>query len=194
MSKHFRHFRYSQHLLLLSKQQALTLHHFFAALDDVVGLDEIPCDISKPAGAYLYVLGNAFQYLSVSACIHFQIYTDTENLYLVCICMYHCIWMNWYVFGMYRPKDTVSVCICTKDTVLTKSIHTYTNIYIQIHAIQSDTYRYTAPLAKLAQGESGVPANLVRTAWVQVQFLPPPARSMLRAFHQAVCLPLLRFQ
>ena len=49
-----------------------------------------------------------------------------------------------------------------------------------------------APLAKLAQGESGVPANLVRTGWVQ--FLPPPARSMLRAFHQAVCLPLLRFQ
>jgi hypothetical protein len=50
----------------------------------------------------------------------------------------------------------------------------------------------TAPLAKLAQGESVGPANLVRTAWVQ--FLPPPARSMLRAFHQAVCLPLLRFQ
>jgi hypothetical protein len=43
---------------------------------------------------------------------------------------------------------------------------------------------YTAPLAKLAQGESGgcgVQANLVRTAWVQ--FLPPPARSILRAFH-----------
>jgi hypothetical protein len=50
----------------------------------------------------------------------------------------------------------------------------------------------TAPLAKLAQGESGVPANLVRTAWVQ--FRPPPAWSMLRAFHQAVCLPLLRIQ
>ncbi len=50
----------------------------------------------------------------------------------------------------------------------------------------------TAPLATLTQGESGVPANLVRTAWVQ--FLPPPARSMLRAFHQAICLPLLRFQ
>jgi hypothetical protein len=32
----------------------------------------------------------------------------------------------------------------------------------------------TAPLAKLAQGESCVPANSVRTAWVQ--FLPPPAR------------------
>ena len=57
--------------------------------------------------------------------------------------------------------------------------------------ITCDDYR-TAPLAKLAQGESGVPANLVRTAWVQ--FLPTPARSMLCAFHQAVCLPLLRFQ
>jgi hypothetical protein len=45
----------------------------------------------------------------------------------------------------------------------------------------------TAPLAKLAQGESGVPANLVRTAWVQL--LPPPARSMLRAFlKQCACL------
>jgi hypothetical protein len=50
----------------------------------------------------------------------------------------------------------------------------------------------TAPLAKLAQGESGVLANLVRSAWLQ--FLPTPARSMLRAFHQAVCLPLLTFQ
>ncbi len=38
----------------------------------------------------------------------------------------------------------------------------------------------TAPLAKLPQGESGVPANLVRTA--RVQCLPPPARSMLPCF------------
>ncbi len=51
---------------------------------------------------------------------------------------------------------------------------------------------WTAPLAKLAQGESGVPANLVRTAWVQ--FLPPPAQSMLCAFHKAAYLPLSRFQ
>ncbi len=56
----------------------------------------------------------------------------------------------------------------------------------------SESVCMTAPLAKSAQGESGVPANLIRTAWVQ--FLPPPARSMLSAFHQAVCLPLLRFQ
>jgi hypothetical protein len=43
----------------------------------------------------------------------------------------------------------------------------------------------TAPLpAKLAQGESRVPANMVRTAWVQV--VPTPARSMLGAFHPAV--------
>ncbi len=41
-----------------------------------------------------------------------------------------------------------------------------------------------APVAKLAQGESGVPADLVRTAWVQ--FLPPPARSRLR---DEACFP-----
>ncbi len=57
--------------------------------------------------------------------------------------------------------------------------------------LNSGAYADTAPLAKLAQGESGVPAFLVRTAWVQ--FLPPPARSVLRAFHQAVCLPLWDF-
>ncbi len=62
------------------------------------------------------------------------------------------------------------------------------NMYNIFYIIASGS----SPLAKLAQVESGVPANLVRTAWVQ--FLPPPARSMLRAFHQAVCLPLLRFQ
>ena len=66
---------------------------------------------------------------------------------------------------------------------------------IIVHHIPMISYMIrtmAAHLAKLAQGESGVLANLVRTAWVQ--FLPPPARSMLRAFHQAVCLPLLRFQ
>jgi hypothetical protein len=48
----------------------------------------------------------------------------------------------------------------------------------------------TAPLAKLAQGESGVPANLVRTAWVQI--LPPPARqheaSFVLSTKQYACL------
>jgi hypothetical protein len=38
----------------------------------------------------------------------------------------------------------------------------------------------TAPLAKLAQGESGVPANMVRTAWVQ--FLPPPSTKHASCF------------
>jgi asparagine synthase (glutamine-hydrolysing) len=46
----------------------------------------------------------------------------------------------------------------------------------------------TAPLAKLAQGESGVPASLVRTAWVQ--FLPRPEHEACFVFStkQFACL------
>jgi hypothetical protein len=45
----------------------------------------------------------------------------------------------------------------------------------------------TAPLAKLAQGESGVPANLVRTAWVQ--FLPPQHKAcFVLSTKQYACL------
>jgi hypothetical protein len=56
--------------------------------------------------------------------------------------------------SLHRIANFGNVLLCT-----CKCIYVYTTV--------------TAPLAKLAQGESGVPANLIRTAWVQ--FLPPPA-------------------
>ena len=104
-------------------------------------------------------------------------------LFTIMTLLYHLFFCEgpdyYFSLFLYPEKDYYF----TYDTSIISLI--FINIIIAIIAI-------TAPLAKLAQGESGVPANLVRTAWVQ--FLPPPARSMLRAFHQAVCLPLLRFQ
>ncbi len=75
-------------------------------------------DISKP---YLYVLGNAVKYLSVSACIHFQIHPDTENLYLVCICMYL------YVFV---PKNYIFY-LCGKRA------HNVRSFFFKLHAFDN---------------------------------------------------------
>jgi hypothetical protein len=92
-----------------------------------------------------------------------------------------------------QPKRNVPALIVICEKCIRFRVRLWFGIYaVLIMFVQCMVRLATAPLAKLAQGESGVPANSVRTAWVQ--FLPPPARSMLRAFHQAVCLPLLRLQ
>ena len=117
----------------------------------------------------------------MKACRDESISTETIRMQL-CIVIWKHFGIGWLeTFSCIQESRNITLPQGVDDLAVF-NLYAYLNICLA-----------TAPLAKLAQGESGIPANLVRTAaWVL--FLPPPARSMLRAFHQAVCLPLLRFQ
>jgi hypothetical protein len=86
-------------------------------------------------------LGNIFKYLPVSAFIHFQIHwhTNTGSLYLVCLSMYHCICMYWYVFCMHR-QTRYCICIYLHQRYCIDQINTYR--FVQTHTDTCDKNRY----------------------------------------------------